>query len=206
MRRRISLTVIAAAHYPSILEIAIEGYNVEDLDTGQPACACFPTRPACACWRCWSARADRGRTGRGRGWQPRVSTHLAKLKGTVWCATAAHGVSTYYRCRARRMDRAQRALWSALSAGADDPLRSDAAPAGCARGARHRAELGRFGGRRHGAPLFARPHLGSLGAHRAAAAVARRRARHRVGRRRAGGTAVATRRDATSASIPASAW
>ena len=59
--------------------------------------------------------------------QPRVSTHLAKLKEHGLVRDRRAGVSAYYRFAEDEMDKAQRALWSALSAGADDPLlRSDA--------------------------------------------------------------------------------
>ena len=82
-------------------------------------------------------------------------------------------------------------LWQALRAGTDDPLlRQDAerVPAVLAMRAADQ-NWADIGGRRHGAPLFARPHLGSAGARRAAAARARRRARRRLRRRRAGRTA-----------------
>ena len=59
--------------------------------------------------------------------QPRVSTHLAKLKEHGLVRDRRSGVSAYYRFAEDEMDKAQRALWSALSAGADDPLlRADA--------------------------------------------------------------------------------
>ena len=93
--------------------------------------------------------------------------------------------------RRGRLDATQRELWRSLREGSDDPLlRQDAerVPSVLAI-ARRRAELGRHRGRRHGTPLFARPHLGSAGAYRAAAAGNRRRAGHRLRRRRAGRTA-----------------
>lgn len=59
--------------------------------------------------------------------QPRVSTHLAKLKEHGLVRDRRAGVSAYYRFAEDDMDAAQRALWKALSDGADDPLlRSDA--------------------------------------------------------------------------------
>lgn len=59
--------------------------------------------------------------------QPRVSTHLAKLKEHGLVRDRRSGVSAYYRFAEDDMDAAQRALWKALSDGADDPLlRSDA--------------------------------------------------------------------------------
>jgi DNA-binding transcriptional ArsR family regulator/protein-L-isoaspartate O-methyltransferase len=60
--------------------------------------------------------------------QPRVSTHLAKLKEQGLVRDRRAGVSAYYRFVEDDLDPAQRALWTALSHGADDPLlRSDAA-------------------------------------------------------------------------------
>ncbi|MBB5208642.1 ArsR family transcriptional regulator [Chiayiivirga flava] len=59
--------------------------------------------------------------------QPRVSTHLARLKEHGLVRDRRAGVSAYYRFAEDDMDAAQRALWKALSDGADDPLlRSDA--------------------------------------------------------------------------------
>nr|WP_221301266.1 metalloregulator ArsR/SmtB family transcription factor [Rehaibacterium terrae] len=59
--------------------------------------------------------------------QPRVSTHLAKLKEAGLVRDRRAGVSAYYRFCENELDHAQRALWQALSAGADDPLlRQDA--------------------------------------------------------------------------------
>lgn len=57
--------------------------------------------------------------------QPRVSTHLAKLKEHGLVRDRRAGVSAYYRFAEDDMDRAQRALWKALSDGADDPLLRD---------------------------------------------------------------------------------
>lgn len=60
--------------------------------------------------------------------QPRVSTHLARLKEAGLVRDRRAGVSSYYRFAEKEMDKAQRALWKALSDGADDPLlRDDAA-------------------------------------------------------------------------------
>jgi ArsR family transcriptional regulator len=54
--------------------------------------------------------------------QPRVSTHLAKLKESGLVRDRRAGVSAYYRFAGDEMDKAQRALWKALSEGANDPL------------------------------------------------------------------------------------
>ena len=59
--------------------------------------------------------------------QPRVSTHLAKLKEAELVLDRRAGVSAYYRFNGDRMESAERALWEALRAGTDDPLlRQDA--------------------------------------------------------------------------------
>jgi SAM-dependent methyltransferase len=59
--------------------------------------------------------------------QPRVSTHLAKLKDAGLVRDRRAGVSAYYRFDDESLDPAQRALWQALSTGSDDPLlRQDA--------------------------------------------------------------------------------
>lgn len=59
--------------------------------------------------------------------QPRVSTHLAKLKDAGLVRDRRAGVSAYYRFDEDALDPAQRALWSTLSTGSDDPLlRQDA--------------------------------------------------------------------------------
>ena len=59
--------------------------------------------------------------------QPRVSTHLAKLKEAGLVRDRRAGVSAYYRFEDETLDPAQRALWQALSTGSDDPLlRQDA--------------------------------------------------------------------------------
>jgi ArsR family transcriptional regulator len=59
--------------------------------------------------------------------QPRVSTHLAKLKEAGLVRDRRSGVSAYYRFDEATLDPAQRSLWQALSAGSDDPLlRQDA--------------------------------------------------------------------------------
>jgi len=59
--------------------------------------------------------------------QPRVSTHLARLKDAGLVRDRRAGVSAYYRFDHAALDPAQRALWQALSTGSDDPLlRQDA--------------------------------------------------------------------------------
>ncbi|MUV14983.1 metalloregulator ArsR/SmtB family transcription factor [Lysobacter sp. HX-5-24] len=59
--------------------------------------------------------------------QPRVSTHLAKLKEAGLVRDRRAGVSAYYRFEEEGLDAAQRALWEALRSGSDDPLlRQDA--------------------------------------------------------------------------------
>ncbi|WP_457395756.1 ArsR/SmtB family transcription factor, partial [Roseateles sp. P5_E1] len=54
--------------------------------------------------------------------QPRVSTHLARLKEAGLVRDRRAGVSAYYRFDDAALDPAQRALWHALSTGSDDPL------------------------------------------------------------------------------------
>jgi SAM-dependent methyltransferase len=59
--------------------------------------------------------------------QPRVSTHLARLKEAGLVRDRRAGVSAYYRFDEAALDPAQRALWQALRNGSDDPLlRQDA--------------------------------------------------------------------------------
>lgn len=59
--------------------------------------------------------------------QPRVSTHLARLKEAGLVRDRRAGVSAYYRFDEATLDPAQRSLWQALSTGSDDPLlRQDA--------------------------------------------------------------------------------
>ena len=59
--------------------------------------------------------------------QPRVSTHLAKLKDAGLVRDRRAGVSAYYRFDEDNLDPAQRDLWRSLRAGSDDPLlRQDA--------------------------------------------------------------------------------
>lgn len=59
--------------------------------------------------------------------QPRVSTHLAKLKEAGLVRDRRAGVSAYYRFDDAALDPAQRALWESIGAGSDDPLlRQDA--------------------------------------------------------------------------------
>ncbi len=113
------------------------------------------------------------------------------------------GVSAYYRFNEDSLEPAERgSVAGPARAGTDDPLlRQDAERlTAVLANARLRRELGRLGGRRHGAPLLARPHLGSAGARRPAPARARRSARRRLRRRRA-------RRTAGAACAPlSSAW
>ena len=54
--------------------------------------------------------------------QPRVSTHLAKLKEAGLVRDRRSGVSAYYRFDHTALDPAQRALWQSISHGSDDPL------------------------------------------------------------------------------------
>lgn len=59
--------------------------------------------------------------------QPRVSTHLAKLKEAGLVRDRRSGVSAYYRFDDATLDPSQRALWQSISEGSDDPLlRQDA--------------------------------------------------------------------------------
>ena len=59
--------------------------------------------------------------------QPRVSTHLARLKDAALVRDRRAGVSAYYRFDEEALDPAQRALWRTLTDASDDPLlRQDA--------------------------------------------------------------------------------
>ncbi len=59
--------------------------------------------------------------------QPRVSTHLARLKDAGLVRDRRAGVSAYYRFDEANLDPAQRELWRSLREGSDDPLlRQDA--------------------------------------------------------------------------------
>lgn len=59
--------------------------------------------------------------------QPRVSTHLARLKDAGLVRDRRSGVSAYYRFDEATIDPAQRSLWQTLRIGSDDPLlRQDA--------------------------------------------------------------------------------
>jgi hypothetical protein len=116
------------------------------------------------------------------------------------------GVSAYYRAN-NEGDEAQHKLLDSLRESIDDALlREDAArlPGVLAQRAGDR-RLGRHRGRRHGAPLFARPHLGNAGAIAAAIAGNRRRAGHRLRRRHHRRTAGAARAFDRPAWTPANA-
>ena len=54
--------------------------------------------------------------------QPRVSTHLSKLKEAGLVRDRRSGVSAYYRFEESALDTAQLALWQTLREGSDDPL------------------------------------------------------------------------------------
>lgn len=54
--------------------------------------------------------------------QPRVSTHLAKLKEAGLVADRREGVSVYYRMPASFQDRSLEALWAVMRQSAEDPL------------------------------------------------------------------------------------
>ena len=106
------------------------------------------------------------------------------------------------------LDSAQRALWQALRSGSDDPLlRQDAerVPAVLATRAADQ-NWADSRGRRHGAPLFAGPHLGSAGAHRAAAARVRATCSTSPRATACSPNCWRRMRIATSASTPARAW
>jgi DNA-binding transcriptional ArsR family regulator len=123
--------------------------------------------------------------------QPRVSTHLAKLKEAGLVRDRRAGVSAYYRFDDAALDPAQRALWQSISTGSDDPLlRQDAerVPAVLAMRAADQNWADSVAGdmERHYSPgrtweALARTALPLLDAGR--------RARHRLRRRRAGRTA-----------------
>ena len=54
--------------------------------------------------------------------QPRVSTHQARLKDADLVRDRRAGVSAYYRFNEDQLEPAERALWTALRGGTDDPL------------------------------------------------------------------------------------
>ena len=54
--------------------------------------------------------------------QPRVSTHLARLKEAGLVRDRRSGVSAYYRFDETALDPAQRGLWQSIAAGSDDAL------------------------------------------------------------------------------------
>jgi ArsR family transcriptional regulator len=59
--------------------------------------------------------------------QPRVSTHLAKLKDAGLVRDRRAGVSAYYRFEESALDPTQRALWLSISNGSEEALlRQDA--------------------------------------------------------------------------------
>ena len=89
--------------------------------------------------------------------QPRVSTHLAKLKEADLVRDRRAGVSAYYRANSEG-DEHQHLLLKSLRESIDDALlREDAARVpGVLGQPRPRGRLGRHRRRRHGAPLLAR--------------------------------------------------
>lgn len=54
--------------------------------------------------------------------QPRVSTHLAKLKEAALVADRREGVSVYYRMSGKFLDPSLEALWAVLRQSTEDPL------------------------------------------------------------------------------------
>lgn len=54
--------------------------------------------------------------------QPRVSTHLSRLKEAGLVVDRREGVSVYYRMSGRFQDRSLQALWAVLRQSAEDPL------------------------------------------------------------------------------------
>src|SRR4030095_11072481 len=59
--------------------------------------------------------------------QPRVSTHLAKLKAAGLVRERRAGVSAYYRFSAEELEAGEHRLWETLRDSTDDPLlRQDA--------------------------------------------------------------------------------
>jgi len=54
--------------------------------------------------------------------QPRVSTHLAKLKEFDLVRDRRSGVSAYYRFNDKDLEPAEHSVWQALRSGTDDPL------------------------------------------------------------------------------------
>jgi ArsR family transcriptional regulator len=54
--------------------------------------------------------------------QPRVSTHLSKLKEFDLVRDRRSGVSAYYRFNDKDLEPAEHSLWQALRSGTDDPL------------------------------------------------------------------------------------
>jgi ArsR family transcriptional regulator len=54
--------------------------------------------------------------------QPRVSTHLAKLKEFDLVRDRRSGVSSYYRFNDKDLEPAEHSVWQALRSGTDDPL------------------------------------------------------------------------------------
>ncbi len=117
--------------------------------------------------------------------QPRVSTHLAKLKEAGLVHDRRAGVSAYYRFNAEPGAKPA-AMLRALRENIDDALLRDDAqrlPAALAQRASTEGWAD-SGCRRHGTPLLARPHLGSPGARHDQHGRDRRCARYRVRRRR----------------------
>ena len=140
--------------------------------------------------------------------QPRVSTHLAKLKEAGLVRDRRAGVS---RLLPLRRGRARRRAARAVADAARRQRRPAAAPGRRARRRRcwPRAPPTRTGPTRSPATWSAtirRAAPGKRWRARRCRCSSRRRARHRLRRRRAGRTAGAARAAATSASTPAHAW
>jgi len=87
--------------------------------------------------------------------QPRVSTHLAKLKEAGLVNDRRQGVSVYYRMAGKIKDDSLAALWELLRTNTSDPLIKQDVE-------RIKQVLkGRQRRGRYGTPLFTRAHFGS---------------------------------------------